>query len=333
MVRRLSTGLGEQQWRHSVICYRGYGTSDHIRVLARIVMRPRKAQTQLGRATDSFLMQRGWRNFMSVPVPRAEVSVEVAGSRVEVLADANGYVDVRLRIDDLTPGLHEATIRTADGTEAKAPVQVFDGNETFGLVSDLDDTVISTMLPRLFIAAWNSFVVTEEGRRAVPGMARMYQRMLADHPGAPVVYVSTGAWNTYSFLNRFVERHGFPSGPMLLTDWGPTNTGWFRSGPEHKRLSLRELARDFPNVKWVLVGDNGQHDPGLYGEFAELQPDRVRAIAIRELSPTEQVLAHGSTTVLEDVDQVTWSPDEVPTVTAPDGDSLWPLLKVVLDEG
>jgi len=27
---------------------------------------------------------------------------------------------------------------------------------------------------------------------------------------------------------------GFPEGPLLLTDWGPTNTGWFRSGREHK---------------------------------------------------------------------------------------------------
>lgn len=329
--RRVNATLQGRQWRHSVIAYMGYGTSDHIRVLARVVLRPRKAQTQFGRAADSFLSQRGWRNFVSAPVPGAEVSVEVGGSRVEVLADRQGYVDVRLRIDGLQPGLHEATLTTADGTVAKAPVRVFDGAETFGLVSDLDDTCISTSLPRLFIAAWNSFVVTEEGRRAVPGMARMYQQMLADHPGAPVVYVSTGAWNTYSFLSRFLERHGFPSGPMLLTDWGPTNTGWFRSGPEHKRLSLRELARDFPNVRWVLVGDNGQHDPALYGEFAELQPNQVRAIAIRELSPTEQVLAHGSATVLSDVDQVAWSPDVVPVVQAPDGDTLWPLLREVLE--
>ncbi|MGO4955715.1 App1 family protein [Luteococcus sp. Sow4_B9] len=329
---RVNRRLEKSSWHPTVIPYVGYGTSDHIRVLARVVLTPRDARSHLGQAAEGFLQQRGWRNFFGAPVPRAEVTVQMRGSRMEVRADRGGYVDVRLKLDDLEPGIHEAEVVTRDGQVSLVPVQVVSSEETFGLVSDLDDTVISTSLPRLFIAAWNSFVVTEEGRRAVPGMARMYQQMLAEHPGAPVIYVSTGAWNTHAFLTRFLARHGFPKGAMLLTDWGPTNTGWFRSGPDHKRQSLRELARDFPNIKWVLVGDDGQHDPSLYAEFAELQPDRVRAIAIRQLSMTEQVLAHGSTTVLSDDDHMAWNPERVPEVRAPDGDELWPRLRAVLAE-
>ncbi|WP_420175432.1 App1 family protein [Luteococcus sp. OSA5] len=327
---RINRRLETASWRPTVIPYVGYGTSDHIRVLARVVLTPRDARSQLGQAAEGFLQQRGWRNFLSAPVPRAEVTVQMKGSRMQVRADRGGYVDMRLTIEGLEPGVHEAEVITGDGQVSKVPVQVVSSEETFGLVSDLDDTVISTSLPRLFIAAWNSFVVTEEGRRAVPGMARMYQQMLAEHPGAPVIYVSTGSWNTHAFLNRFLTRHGFPKGAMLLTDWGPTHTGWFRSGPDHKRLSLRELARDFPNIRWVLVGDDGQHDPGLYAEFAELQPDRVRAIAIRELSMTEQVLAHGSTTVLSDDDHLAWRPQRAPEVRGRDGDELWPKLQAVL---
>ncbi|WP_394275280.1 App1 family protein [Luteococcus sp.] len=330
--RHVNKRLTSRGWRPSVIPFVGYGTTDHIRVLARVVLRSREPQSHLGMATESFLQQRGWRNFFTAPAPRAQVQVRLDGSRVDVQADRGGYVDVRLRIQGLSSGVHDVEVVTEDGAVSLVPVTVVPSEETFGLVSDLDDTVISTSLPRLFIAAWNSFVVTEEGRRAIPGMARMYQQMLADHPTAPVIYVSTGAWNTHAFLNRFLERHGFPRGAMLLTDWGPTNTGWFRSGPDHKRQSLRELARDFPNVRWVLVGDDGQHDPALYGEFAELQPDRVRAIAIRQLSMAEQVLAHGSTTVLADDDHVTWSPERAPEVRAPNGDELWPLLREALDE-
>jgi phosphatidate phosphatase APP1 len=58
---------------------------------------------------------------------------------------------------------------------------------------------------------------------------------MAEHPGAPIIFVSTGAWNTAPTLTRFLKRNGFPIGPLLLTDWGPTNTGWFRSGQDHKR--------------------------------------------------------------------------------------------------
>ena len=35
-------------------------------------------------------------------------------------------------------------------------------------------------------------------------------------------------------------------------------------------------------MRWTLVGDTGEHDPALYEEFARAQPDRVRAVLLRE---------------------------------------------------
>ena len=106
---------------------------------------------------------------------------------------------------------------------------------------------------------------------------------------------------------------------MLLTDWGPTNTGWFRSGMAHKAETLLQLTRDFPNISWVLVGDDGQHDLPIYSDFARVAPDRVRAIAIRQLSPTEQVLAHGTSTSLNEQDDLVAG---IALVLAPDGRGL-----------
>ena len=330
--RRVNHVLRRLGWVEAVLPFTGYGTQSQVRVLARVVLRPSEARTQLGRAAEEMLLQRGWRNFLAAPIPRAEVNVTVGHSGITLRADRNGYVDVRVKSETLEPGWNHVTITTPTSLSADAPVMVVDEAQTFGLVSDIDDTVISTFLPRLFIAAWNSLVVTEQARQPVPGMADMLTRLLADHPGAPIIYVSTGAWNTFSFLNRFLQRHGFPVGPMLLTDWGPTNTGWFRSGADHKRQALRELARDFPSVRWVLIGDDGQHDPLLYAEFAELQPEHVRAIAIRELTMAEQVLAHGTTTVLIDNDEVQWTPESAPEVRGPDGAALLPQLQQVLAE-
>ena len=102
------------------------------------------------------------------------------------------------------------------------------------------------------------------------------RRCWTSDPGAPIFYLSTGAWNTAPTLTRFLARHGYPAGPLLLTDWGPTNTGWFRSGQEHKRAALHRLAREFPQIRWILVGDDGQHDPKIYGDFARDRPERSR---------------------------------------------------------
>lgn len=316
----LNTVLRRAGWVEAVIPFTGYGTDAQVRVLARVVLSPDEPRTSLGQAANDFLDQRGWRAFFAAPIPNTAVGITLGSSHLDLQTDRNGYVDVRLTNDGaLPPGWGTVTVATPTSQPVDVPVQVVDPQQDFGIVSDIDDTVISTDMPRLFLAAYNSFVRAENQRQAVPGMADLYRRLLEAHPGAPTIYVSTGAWNTFPFLSRFLERHGFPRGAMLLTDWGPTNTGWFRSGPEHKRRALRELARDLPGIQWILVGDDGQHDPALYYEFSELQPDRVRAVAIRELSGHEQFLAHGTRTPLVGRGVVEWTPDMAPEVGGHDG--------------
>ncbi len=169
-----------------------------------------------------------------------------------------------------------------------------------GLVSDIDDTVMVTMLPRPLIAARNAFLLKESARQPVPGMADLYRQIVDAEPDVFVVYLSTGAWNAAGALSGFLRRHDYPQGPLLLTDWGPTQTGWFRSGQDHKRQQLRRLFEELPQLSWLLVGDDGQHDPSLYAEAAAAAPERVLAVVIRELSTTEQVVSHGTPTPKDD---------------------------------
>ncbi len=44
-------------------------------------------------------------------------------------------------------------------------------------------------------------------------------------------------------------------------------------------------------MQWLLVGDDGQHDESLYGDFARAHPENVPGVAIRQLSTSEAVLA------------------------------------------
>ncbi len=78
-------------------------------------------------------------------------------------------------------------------------------------------------------------MLDEHARRPVAGMAVLYERLHLRHPEAPFIYLSTGAWNVAPTLARFLGRNLYPPGPLLLTDWGPTAEGWFRSGRQHKR--------------------------------------------------------------------------------------------------
>ncbi|NLE71605.1 MAG: DUF2183 domain-containing protein [Actinomycetales bacterium] len=291
----LARRLARRGWVPRIEPYAGYGAPGWVRVMARAVLAPpgtSSAQVAEEDAASARRAVRGWRSFLTVPVAHAALRVEVAGREHDVRADRGGYVDAVLEAD-LDPGWGEVGL-SLGGSAVRAPVLVVPPGPGVALVSDVDDTAMVTALPRPLLAAWNTLVLHEYARRPVPGMAGLYRRWLAANPGAPTFYLSTGAWNVAPALRRFLERAGCPLGPLLLTDWGPTNTGWFRSGREHKLTTLRRLLREFPERRWVLVGDDGQHDPQIYAQIAEEHPGRVAVVAIRQLSPAEQVLAHGT---------------------------------------
>lgn len=295
----------------TVMAFPGYGSAEWVRVLGRVLIVPPVKPVETG----EYASVRGWRSFASVPVGFAQVTVTIGGASHEVVADRGGVIDTVLPAR-LEPGWQTLQATVEGGEPVEMRVFVVGPDVRFGVVSDVDDTVMVTALPRPLLAAWNSFVVDEHARQPVPGMAVLLERIARENPGAPVVYLSTGAWNVAPTLIRFLRRHLFPPGSFLLTDWGPTHDRWFRSGKAHKASNLRRLAREFPDVKWLLIGDDGQHDDQLYTAFAIEHPDNVAAVAIRRLSPAEAVLA-GGRTVVDD-----HSAAAVPWVTESDGAGL-----------
>ena len=273
----------------TVIPYTCYGADGWIRVLCRVLLtRPSVG----GDTAVRYKKIRGWRSFTSVPVNDIAVTITIGQTEHRVFADRGGVVDHVVKVA-LEPGWHELTVGTDESETVSAPVFIVDPNASIGIISDVDDTVMVTALPRPLLAAWNTFVLDEHARRPVPGMAVLYERLARSHPGTPVFYLSTGAWNVAPTLTRFLSRNLYPPGPLLLTDWGPTHDRWFRSGRQHKTESLRRLAAEFPGIRWLLVGDDGQHDEELYGEFVREHPRNVEAVAIRQLSNSEAVLAGG----------------------------------------
>ncbi len=304
---RIATSTGAAA---TILAYPGYGSTGWVRVLARVVLQRQSDDTTKGTV-------RGWRAFMSVPVRSSRLEVEVDGVTHHVRADPGGLVDVVLECS-LPPGWHTILLRTPDAKPVEGRVRIIDPDATFGVVSDIDDTVMVTALPRPLLALWNTLVLSERARTPTPGMAVLLDRIAAGHPGAPVLYLSTGAWNVAPALARFLARNLYPDGVLLLTDWGPTRQHWFRSGRQHKLRNLARLAQEFPKVRWLLVGDDGQHDPEIYSEFARLHPEQTAAVAIRQLSPGEALLAGGRT---HDGSPLP-AHGAVPWVSAPDGAGL-----------
>ena len=300
--------------RATVAGYPGYGGEDWVRVLGRVLIVP-PLRTRSG---GEYAGVRGWRSFAAVPVGFAQVTVIVDGVSHEVVADRGGVIDTVLPAN-LQPGWQPVTMSVEGSEPFETRVFIVGSDVRFGVVSDVDDTVMVTALPRPFVAAWNSFVLDDHARTPVPGMAVLLEQIMRTHPGSPMIYLSTGAWNVAPTLRRFLNRNLFPKGSMLLTDWGPTHDRWFRSGREHKLGNLRRLAQEFPQVRWLLIGDDGQHDEAIYSQFQKEHPEQVAGVAIRRLLPAEAVLAGGRSGGEH-------TEGDVPWVSAEDGAGLRDLL-------
>ena len=322
LAHRLSDALNDvriqlaKRWDFvpQTIAYQGYGSTTRVRVLGRVLLtqKPLPGSKAEHEARNGNQNIRGWRAFTGVPLQYSDVEITVGDVVTHVTADRGGLIDTEVDVQ-LSPGWHTAVLR-AEGTEpAEALIQVIAPGVKFGIVSDIDDTVMVTALPRPFLALWNTFVLSERARMATPGMAVLLDRLTIEHPDAPVIYLSTGPWNAAPTLARFLTRNMYPKGALLLTDWGLTQDRWFRSGQDHKHRNLERLAQEFPDMRWLLIGDNGQHDEAIYSAFAAGNPDKVAAIAIRQLSVSEFVFAGGHS---EDGDHTT---SRVPWIYSPDG--------------
>ena len=305
--------LRQRGWQNTIVPYTGYGTTSWVRVMGRLLLRRPEGRPEQIQAV------RGWRSFATLPISDQPIVVDVGDRRHEVRTDRGGYIDAVVEAN-LEPGWQMISLSGNDAATVEAPVRVLDPNARFAMISDIDDTVMVTALPRPLLAAWNTFVLDEYARSPVPGMAVLYERLVTAHPDAPVFYLSTGAWNVAPALTRFLSRNLYPPGPLLLTDWGPTTDRWFRSGQAHKRMTLERLAREFPDIRWLLVGDDGQHDQEIYGHFLTTHPDNVAAVAIRQLSPAQSVLAHGLPAAADGSESA--AQHGRPWLSAPDGAGL-----------
>jgi phosphatidate phosphatase APP1 len=304
---RVAARLG---WSPAAKPYWGYAARGRARVLGRVVMAPP------GRDSAAMVGVPAWRRLLTLEVPDQPVHVTLDGRRQQTTTDRNGFVDTVVPAD-VHPGRHTVTLDVPGRGPVSGEVFGASPTATVGVVCDIDDTAWITGLTQPLRAAWRTFMNTSVGREPVPGMADLLQRVLAGTEHAPVVYLSNGPWNLARKVARFLAAHGFPPGALLMTDWGLSPDRWFRDGKAHKSSSLLRLAEDLPGVRFVLVGDDGEHDPDLYEAFARSHPDRVVCIALRQVRPDPELPPRGQV-------------GDVPVLRGPDGHAILPMLDEVL---
>jgi phosphatidate phosphatase APP1 len=289
---RLCTFLRRRPgWEPTVVPYLGHGTTERAHLRARVLL-SRTADARRRKPRSALIA--GLAPFLSVDVPGEQVTIVIAGRRVSAVTSPEGYVETDVELPGLAPGWHRVTFGLTGDTAYSndGRVLVVDPAATLGVVSDIDDTVIHTGLTRLVDALRTTLLIPEHARTEVAGAAELYRALVAGTAGTQIFYVSSGAWNLFPAIERFLSRKGFPEGPLLMTDWGPTGSWLFREDSVAlKTRTITALLQEHSHLSWLLFGDSGQDDAEAYAAVARAYPDRIRAIYIRDVPPQSPMRA------------------------------------------
>ena len=283
--------------RLEIVPYAGFGSSAGARLKGRVLEAEKIGESRHDAGA--------WEN-LAAAWRRLETD-EVAGARVVALHDGREHVATTdlegFFTFDLGPLSHAGeelrwvsvpiTIvepASLDGEPVRATGRVLlaPGTASFGVISDVDDTVLHTEATRLIRMARHTLFGNARTRLPVPGMPALLAALTRGPRGGkmrnPVFYVSSSPWNLYQLIVEFFQLQEMPAGPLLLRDWGLTaDTQVSGRHHVHKLAAIERVFAECPGLPFILIGDSGQEDPEIYREVVQRHPGRVQAVYIRRV--------------------------------------------------
>lgn len=191
-----------------------------------------------------------------------------------------------------------------------------------GVIFDVDGVLPLATVSRQLRRLRALLIRSIHDLRSVQGMPHVLRSLAADRPGVPVFYLTALPVNLVRPLASLLRRDGYPSGTALMAGRALVPRWLGGGGTAHKRAAIERLANRFPQMRWVLIGDDGGHDPSVFVEFARCRPDRVAVIALRQVldvdPPESDVLTRPGSVA------------GVCLVEAPNGEELLPRLRAGL---
>lgn len=312
--RRLRRAASRTPAHFRIEPYIGHGGPAGVVVRGRVLDNPLAGEAVEDESVRA-AVRRTVRHFLTDELPGVPLRVTVGDASVDAVTDEEGYFLVRVpasRSSLSSPWTSGVVALAGDyrgvtSAQGQVEVRVPADAARFGVVSDIDDTILQTGVQRVLRMVVQTFAGSALTRTPFPGAAELYRDLAAGVN--PLFYVSSSPWNLHSFLLAFLRHREFPIGPVLLRDLLGT-----AAGREQKHDRIREILELHPDLRFVLIGDSGEHDPQIYADIVREHPDRVLAVYIREVR-----LDPGDGRVEKVTDA--WDSD-VPFVLAADSDAV-----------
>lgn len=278
--------------------YRGYANEEELIVMGH-VFRPTKTE-------DYAFEKKKFKNASSIislfrikTQSNADVYLKHNNTTIHTKTLADGYFKFCIPVDPkVGHGWidYEVSIIHKQKTIAVKESYIRPKKENLGIISDIDDTflVSYTMNPlrKLYVLLFRNV----NSRKVFKDVVSHYQALSSsgrtnNEEQNAFFYVSSSEWNLYRFIVKFTEIHKLPKAVLLLKDIKTSLTDFFWSGRgdhNHKFEKIKHILEFYPNLKYVLMGDDSQEDPFLYEAICKIFPVNVIAVYIRKTGAKEK---------------------------------------------
>ena len=290
-----------------IVTFHSYGTANHLYIKGRTIQ---DEGIDLSKTGFLNLLWNSWKRFETDKVKNAKLILKLADGRtLETVSDSQGYFLIDAMIENLLPltdaeGWLHYSISFAEEIKGrkiqqnnnfKGEILIPSEGAKFGVISDIDDTILHTGLTSFFkwAVVKNTFFKRAEKRIPLEGAAAFYHQLHDGKSGSdcnPVFYVSHSPWNLYRYLEVFLQKNDFPKGPILLRDFVNPFAKKYKPEKPQKQKEIINILKTYPQMSFILIGDSGEHDPDIYIEIAEAHPERILAIYLRNVNHKRKMI-------------------------------------------
>ena len=253
--------------------------------------------------------------FRISPLPNVEITLKFRNIEVTTKTMDDGYFRFTIPYtEELESGWHSyevgCKLHKFGIVEKGELLKPYPGK--LGIISDIDDTFLISHSNSIFKKLYVMLSKNLNKRKIYDDVVKHYQKLSiagqdSEQASNSFFYVSSSEWNLYDFIAQFAELHQMPKAVIKLKKIKTGIRDFVRSGRgnhDHKFVKIKDIISFYPELGYVLLGDDSQQDAFIYERICKSFPLNIKAVYIRQTSGKQKPEIR---TVLENLESMSVS--------------------------
>lgn len=284
-----------------IMPFYGFGSEHYVFLKGRVLEKEKMQENPDGESTFEHLKDT-YKRYASDEIPQINLMASFAGRQKKLTTDSEGFFEVEFEFEKPINYAKEGQKvqlellehkTNHDIPSAEGFIFVPGKDAEFGIISDIDDTILVSRVTHFFAELRLKLMQDATQRHPFPGIAAFLNALQkgADGKGDnPIFFVSGSEWNLFDLLIHFFNYNNIPGGPLLLRDKGTRlDKGKLETGQRaYKKEKIRHILKTYPTMKFICIGDSGEHDPETYRKIQKEFPKQLIGVYIRDVSQDQR---------------------------------------------